>query len=88
MYSLGLITFFLGTPWEVRILCKKSTMMSFSWTPRPLKCLRTVLVNWSLLCLRYSLRRAIVGEYRPTLPGWVRTHWWTGFAYAVGVWRR
>lgn len=49
-------------------LYRNSTMASFSCIPKPLKCLRTVFDSWSLLCLRFSLRRAIVGEKRP-MPG-------------------
>jgi len=69
----------------VLILCKKSTMTSFSWVPRPLKCFRAEVASRSLLCRRKSFRLAIVGDCRPMPPGWARTHRWYSFSKALGV---
>ena len=55
---------------RVWTLCRKSTTMSFSCTPSPLKCLRVALASCALLWRRISLWRRDVGECRPTLPGW------------------
>lgn len=78
MFLLGLTTPGFLT------LCKNSTIISFSWTPTPLKCLRTTLVRSSLVWRRNCACRAIVGDRRPT---WDcdRTQWRYEEEKAVGV---
>lgn len=51
----------------------KSIIASFSWTPWLLKCFRTVLVKCIFVWRRCSFFLAMVGEYKPRLPGCVRT---------------
>lgn len=53
--------------------CRKSTIASFSWTPWLLKCFLTVLVSCPFVWRRCSFFLASVGEYRPMLPGCVKS---------------
>lgn len=53
--------------------CTKSTTASFSWTAWLLKCFRTVFASWPFVWRRKACFLASVGEWRPILPGLVRT---------------